>query len=196
MGRGETARPGSTLRWATRTPGALSGALSFVATAVILGLFITPAAGTTLRPEPIRPDAAVAKPFARCGVFNNIFIYGDPTDCPGDETVPLCSSERVVKAARKFLKRAHPIYRALEVTALDHVHEVTDRRFNPSPLVRRYCRARATLENGKHTTAHFFIEEDSGFVGISWSVSVCLDGYDPWRVYDGRCRVARPVTSY
>jgi len=41
-----------------------------------------------------------------------------------------------------------------------------------------------------------FIEEDAGFVGLSWKVYVCIQGHDRWRVYDGRCRVARPTPRF
>lgn len=131
--------------------------------------------------------------FGRCSYLNNIWLFGDPTDCPGDEDVPLCDSHTVVAAAKRFTARAEPVYRVPRVSQFVPVREVTATVYNPSPLVRRYCLASVELDNGQHTDAHYFVEEDSGFASISWSVYVCLDGYDPWRVYDGRCRVARPA---
>ncbi|MEM9222034.1 MAG: hypothetical protein AAGB11_06480 [Pseudomonadota bacterium] len=131
--------------------------------------------------------------FGRCSTFNNIWLFGDPTDCPGDETVPACDANSVVSAALRFAHRAEPIYRVPRVQTFTPVRELTETYVNPSPLVRRYCLASVALDNGDHATAHYFIEEDTGFVGISWSVYVCIVGYDKWRVYDGRCRVARPA---
>ena len=136
------------------------------------------------------------KLFGRCSTFNNIWLFGDPTDCPGDETVPACDAPNVVRAAFRFANRAEPAYRIPRVVELTPVREVRQTVFSPSPLARRYCLASASLDNGDHVTAHYFVEEDSGFVGLSWSVYVCLTGYDEWRVYDGRCRVARPAPAH
>ncbi|WP_420391272.1 hypothetical protein [Acuticoccus sp.] len=130
--------------------------------------------------------------FGRCSYLNNIWLFGDPTDCPGDETVPACDAKSVVSAAVRFANRAEPVYREPRVAEFLPVREVHDTLFNPSPLVRRYCVGTVRLSNGDLAQAHYFVEEDSDFVSLSWSVYVCIDGYDPWRVYDGRCRVARP----
>lgn len=144
-----------------------------------------------LRAERVKPSKNV---FGKCSYLNNIWLFGDPTDCPGDETVPACDAKNVVKAALRFANRAEPVYRVPRVRTFTPVRELANPVFNPSPLVRRYCLAQVALDNGEHAHAHYFIEEDSGFVGLSWSVYVCIQGYDKWRVYDGRCRVARPVT--
>ncbi|UOM33469.1 hypothetical protein [Acuticoccus sp. I52.16.1] len=129
----------------------------------------------------------------RCNIFNNYFIWGDPTDCPNDEDVPACTSKTVVSAALRFSNRASPAYRVPRVKTFTAIGELPQSVYNPSPLVRRYCEGSVQLDNGDHARAYYFVEEDSGFVGISWNVYVCIDGYDRWRVYDGRCRVAIPA---
>ncbi|MEM7696684.1 MAG: hypothetical protein AAF318_19730 [Pseudomonadota bacterium] len=167
-----------------------------VACALALGAIAPlPALSADLHSEPIRHHAK-KKLFGRCSTFNNIWLFGDPTDCPGDETVPACDAPAVVKAAIRFANRAEPSYRAPRVNGFSPVRELSDTVFSPSPLVRRYCVASVTLDNGDHVTANYFIEEDGGFVGIPWTVYVCINGYDKWRVYDGRCRVARPASVH
>ena len=131
--------------------------------------------------------------FGKCSFFNNVWLFGDPTDCPGDQTVPACDAKSVVQAAVRFANRAEPVYRVPRVQAFTPVRELHESYFNPSPLVRRYCVASVALDNGDQATAHYFIEEDTALVGLSWSVYVCINGYDKWRVYDGRCRVAQPA---
>lgn len=153
----------------------------------------TPAHAADLHAEAISKGK---HPNRRCNVFNNFWLFGDPTDCPNDETVPACDAPNVVSAALRFANRAEHVYRIPRVAEIIHPREAHGSIHNPSPLVRRYCTAEVRLDDGIHTTAHYFIEEDGGFVGLSWAVYVCLDGYDKWRVYDGRCRVARPVTRY
>ncbi|WP_245943947.1 hypothetical protein [Acuticoccus kandeliae] len=130
----------------------------------------------------------------RCNAFTNFWLFGDPTVCDGDRLAPACDSNSVVTAAMRFANRAEAVYRIPRVTEFVAQGEVPQTVYNPSPLVRRYCMGTATLDTGVQTTAYYFLEEDSGFVGFGWKVYVCLDGYDSWRVYDGRCRIARPAT--
>jgi len=163
--------------------------IALIAATLALG----PAAAADVPSEAVKNDR---KLFGRCSVLDNIWLFGDPTDCPGDETVPACDAERVVAAALRFVNRAEPAYRVPRVRTFTPVREVNRTVFNPSPLARRYCVASVALDNGEHATAHYFIEEDTGAVAISWSVYVCIRGYDRWRVYDGRCRVARPAAVH
>lgn len=149
------------------------------------------AAAADLAAEPVKRERS-----GKCSTFNNIWLWGDPTDCPGDETVPKCDDPSVVKAAVRFASRAQPVYRVPRVVRFTPLGEARNGYYNPSPLVRRYCKASVELDTGEHTRAHYFVEEDSGFVGLSWKVYVCISGHDRWRVYDGRCRVARPAARY
>lgn len=117
--------------------------------------------------------------------FNNDEETGKP--------LPACTDTKVVNAALKFANKAEPVYRAVRVASLDRVYEQRLEVDDPSPLARRYCQARAHLENGRIAHAYFRIEEADGFVGLGWAVNVCLEPYDKWRVYDGHCRTARPA---
>lgn len=167
----------------------LSRLLAIVAA---VALMAQPVAAADLAAEPVTGGASGS----RCSTFSNIWLFGDPTDCPGDETVPECAAPRVVSAAVRFANRAEPVYRVPRVVAFEPLGEVRDTVYNPSPLVRRYCTATATLDTGERAVAYYFVEEDAGFVGLSWSVYVCISGHDPWRVYDGRCRVARATPRH
>ena len=133
------------------------------------------------------------KLFGKCSTFNNIWIWGDPRKCPGQGTVPACDAPGVVNAALRFANRAEDVYRVPRVRTFTPVREVPDTYYNPSPLVRRYCVGSVALDNGDHATAYYFVEEDGAVFATSWKVYVCISGYDKWRVYDGRCRVARPA---
>lgn len=157
--------------------------------AAILAMFIATqgALAADLASEPVEQAPA------KCNLFANYFIWGDPTVCP-NRGVPECDAPRVVSAALRFTNRAELAYRVPRVTELVPVREVNQPVFNPSQLSRRYCEGSALLDTGHRTTASYFIEEDAGLVGVTWAIYVCLNGYDSWRVYDGRCRVARPAT--
>ena len=63
-------------------------------------------------------------------------------------------------------------------------------------IPRRYCTAAATLNDlhrHKHTkrTVVYLIEGGQGFAGTHFEVFHCINGLDPWRVYDGHCEVLR-----
>lgn len=160
-----------------------------IAALLAVAFAAAPAAAADIAAEPVERER-------NCSTFNNYFLWGDPTDCPGDETVPACDAPSVVNAAVRFARRAEDIYRVPDVVTFQPVRELHDTYFNPSPLVRRYCLASVELTNGTTTNAYYFVQEDAGFVGLSWKVYVCLEGYDRWRVYDGLCRVARPAVRY
>ena len=167
--------------------------MRFAVLFVAAALALTAAPATAADPGAAAAAAAAETPDTRkCGYFDNIFLFGDPTDCPGDETVPKCDDPRVVKRAKKFVNRANDVYLPLQLKELTLIRELPEVFVNPSPLVRRYCSAQARLSNNEITTAYYSIEEDGGFVGIPWKISVCLLGHDNWRIYDGRCRINRP----
>jgi len=58
-----------------------------------------------------------------------------------------------------------------------------------SAIPRRYCRGHAQLSNGRHPTVLYLIEGGQGFAGTGHKVEFCINGLDPWRSYDGSCRV-------
>lgn len=71
--------------------------------------------------------------------------------------------------------------------------EITD-DYHDTPMherlvPRRYCRGHAQLTNGRHPTLFYLIEGGQGFAGNSYNVEYCVNGLDPWREYDGSCRV-------
>ena len=166
-----------------------------VAALVAIALASAPSAAADLGAEPVAPQER-AERAESCSGFGSLWLWGDPRDCPGDETVPACDAPSVVRAAERFVRRADPAYRAPAIAALEPVRELHDTFTNPSPRVRRYCAASVLLESGGRADAYYVVEEDAGFVGVSWSVYVCVDGHDRWRVYDGRCRVARPTPRF
>lgn len=120
-------------------------------------------------------------------VFNRLF------DSHG--VIPACADEKVhKKIKRRFRRHTAPnvLQRALAIDAIALPRQSRYVVADPSPLARRYCRARAHFSDNRHRTLYYFIEESTGFVGVKWNVEFCVIGMDPWRVYDGRCRVARP----
>lgn len=81
----------------------------------------------------------------------------------------------------------------LSVANIDGIHETGLRAGGPSLVDRRYCGATAWLSNGQRSEVVYIIEGPKlGFASIGWHVESCLPGFDPYRVYDARCRSIRP----
>jgi capsid protein len=61
-----------------------------------------------------------------------------------------------------------------------------------NPIPRQYCEADVVLSDGYTRNIWYLIEGGMGFAGIGDNVEFCVDGFDRWYVYNGRCRVLRP----
>ena len=82
--------------------------------------------------------------------------------------------------------------------AIADFHSVRETRYEPQnaderPIERRYCQARAEMNDGRGRDVWYVIERPAGFAGIGSNVEFCISGFDRWNVYDGRCRVLRPA---
>ncbi len=110
-----------------------------------------------------------------------------------DESVPDCAQGAVIETIRsKFDTAAARVLNAnLALGPVDRIVQDYAGQNDPSPIARRYCVARATMSDGHKTTLYYLVEQEAGFVGVTWNVEFCLAGYEPWRVHDGRCHTVR-----
>lgn len=80
----------------------------------------------------------------------------------------------------------------VEIVDFDQIRE---NRFLPRrerwPISRRYCQAVVTLSDGYRRDVWYLIERPMGFAGFGSNVEFCVNGFDRWNVYGGRCRVLR-----
>ena len=109
--------------------------------------------------------------------------------------LPQCDEPSVTaRIAEKFsYYDAHVIQSGIGITAIDGQHEVALTAGGPSLVDRRYCGATAWLTDGRKSEVVYLIEGPKlGTFSIGWHVESCLPGYDPWHVYDARCRSIRP----
>jgi hypothetical protein len=79
------------------------------------------------------------------------------------------------------------------IAGFDQILETRLEPRGPGLIERRYCEAWAFLNTGEPPRKLFYlIESDQGFAGVGSRVEFCVEGFDPWRVHDGRCRTVRP----
>lgn len=110
----------------------------------------------------------------------------------------------------------------LTIDSIGHVREVAFRPWGEEYMPRRYCRAevivsgvegaptfgtegaygsgaydgkpagKMVVSGPRHHTVWYSIIEDGGFLGFSWGVEWCVEGFDRSWTYAPNCRMARP----
>jgi capsid protein len=82
---------------------------------------------------------------------------------------------------------------------IDDFYNIRETLYEPEdekhPISRQYCEADVLLSDGQTHSIWYLIETDLGFASIGNNVEFCVDGFDRWYVYDGRCRVLRDPTG-
>lgn len=59
-------------------------------------------------------------------------------------------------------------------------------------ITRHYCNATAVMNDGSRHSAWYVVEDGQGFAGVAgMNVEFCVDGFDKWRIHDGKCRAIR-----
>lgn len=82
---------------------------------------------------------------------------------------------------------------------IDEFRNIRETLYRPEdethPISRQYCEAQVLLTDGRTHDIWYLIEGDQGFASIGTNVEFCVQGFDRWHVYDGRCRVLRDPTG-
>jgi hypothetical protein len=121
--------------------------------------------------------------------------YGAGPQALGFHSLPTCDSPAVIATIpeRFAYQDARIVRSGLSIAGIDRVHEQRLVAGGPGFIDRRYCGASASLSNGRRSEVVYVIEGPKmGFASIGWHVESCLPGFDPYRVYDARCRAIRP----
>ncbi|MEJ1160724.1 hypothetical protein [Prosthecomicrobium sp. N25] len=125
---------------------------------------------------------------ASAGILDAILL-GQPSD------VPVCHDPAVIGEIHSKFQHAdrEVLKRGLVLETVDRIQETYFGQLNaPGSTLRRFCKADAHISDRRHPSAlYYLIEQDYGFVGITWNVEFCVIGYEPWRVHDGNCRTVR-----
>jgi hypothetical protein len=108
-----------------------------------------------------------------------------------DGVLPPCESALQTISSQFAEKEGTFWNSALQITGYDRVHETAFRPWTSDNIPRRYCSARAMLNDGKPRTVDYSIVEDGGFAGYGPGVEWCVVGLDRNWAYNPRCRAAR-----
>lgn len=110
-------------------------------------------------------------------------------------TGTVCHEQSVInRAVAQFTRLVHGVPE-MPAVSIRAVGNVSTTRFEPktypSGIERHYCSATAALSNGENRHMWYLVEENQGLASMGRNIESCVDGFDKWFVYDGRCRVLR-----
>ena len=135
--------------------------------------------------------AAFAQPAGAASWFEMNFWMSGPRY---DGNLPACDDATALgKISGRFAQKESTFWVSdLAITGFDKVREIALRPWGHQAIPRRYCSARVALSNGRASMVYYSIAEDLGFIGASWGVEWCVDGFDRNLAYAPNCKMARP----
>ena len=79
----------------------------------------------------------------------------------------------------------------VRIAAIEGVRQAYPGTRFVSAIEHRHCVARARLDGARDDRLFFVISRRQGFASVGWGVEFCMPNHDPYRVYDGGCRVLK-----
>jgi hypothetical protein len=132
-------------------------------------------------------------------------LYGTPAEArwaPFFATLPTCDDASVLSTITSRFGETENTYwgGAHAIAGFDRVREIGFRANGISYIPRRYCVARAQLDDPraaddrlKTRTAVYSIAANAGIIGLGWGVEWCVVGLDRNHAYAPDCDVLRPI---
>lgn len=128
---------------------------------------------------------------------------------PYDAELLQCADPSVIsKLIGRFDDREEPYWgSSLKIAGIDRIRETAFRPNGRDLIPRRYCAARATLNNGKHHAIYFVLVEDGGISGWqgsfgplravfptpgSYMLEWCIVGLDRSWTNNPDCKMVQP----
>jgi hypothetical protein len=114
---------------------------------------------------------------------------------PYSGVLPACGDPAVFEQIRgRFHDRETEFWATgLEIFGFDDVKEIGYKTNGEDYIPRRYCFARAYVNDEKRFHQVFFsIAEDLGIIGFGFGIEWCVSGLDRDNAYAPNCKMARP----
>jgi hypothetical protein len=130
------------------------------------------------------PERAAARPL----------VPAERRYSPFNNNVPVCDDPVVFERIQgRFHDRESQFWdTGLEIVGFEKVREIGYKTNGLDYIPRRYCSARAYLNNDKWHPVFYSIDEDQGIIGFSFGVTWCVHGLDRNDVFAPKCKMARP----
>ncbi len=109
-------------------------------------------------------------------------------------SLPGCADPSVFERIQsRFHAREAEFWKSgLEIVSLDQVREIGFRSNGLDLIPRRYCTAKAQMNNQSVRDVSYSIDEDLGIIGWGFDIEWCLEGLDRNYAYAPDCKIARP----
>ena len=113
---------------------------------------------------------------------------------PYDGVLPACGDAAVFERIQgRFHDREAEFWNTgLEILGFEDVKEIGYKTNGEDYIPRRYCTARAYLNDEKPRQVSYSINEDLGIIGFGFGVEWCVAGLDRNDAYAPNCKMARP----
>jgi hypothetical protein len=106
--------------------------------------------------------------------------------------LPPCEAGLEKITARFAEKERHFWNSNLQILAFERIREVAYSPWALDTIPRRFCRAVATVSDGRKRTVYYSIGEDTGMIGMTWGVDWCVVGLDRNWAFNPACKMALP----
>jgi hypothetical protein len=111
--------------------------------------------------------------------------------------LPRCDDAGVLSTISGRFAQTQRLYwnPQLAIDGFDRVREIGFRANGLSYIPRRYCVARAQMNDLKLRTVVYAVGENAGIIGLTWGVEWCVVGLDPMHAYAPGCSVIKPIVQ-
>ncbi len=109
--------------------------------------------------------------------------------------IPGCGDPDVVSRIQSRFSQTEGEYwhSGLEIVGFEQVDEIGYRTQGADYIPRRYCVAKAVMNDQKLRTVSYTIVQDMGIIGFfGFGVEWCVSGLDREKSYAPNCKMARP----
>ncbi len=113
---------------------------------------------------------------------------------PYDGDVLPCGDQSVLSQIQsRFGEREEEYWKSgLSIMSFDEPHEIGFRSNGLDYIPRRYCTARAMMNDSRVRLVSYSVAEKLGFLGTGWGVEYCVAGLDRNDAFAPACKMARP----
>src|SRR5215216_658335 len=108
-----------------------------------------------------------------------------------DAVVPLCDDPAALAKVRsRFAEKEDKFWdTTLRILAFEKGRETAWRPWAENTIPRRFCTAKALVNDGKARPVYYSIAEDTGMIGATFGVEWCVVGLDRNWAYNPACRM-------
>lgn len=121
-------------------------------------------------------------------------VPAEKRDFPYSGQLPACDDPAVFERIQsRFYQRESEYWKSgLEIVGFEQAREIGFRANGLDYIPRRYCVARAVMNDTKLREVSYSVDENLGIIGFGFEVEWCVAELDRLNAYAPGCKMARP----